>query len=107
MDGVNEVDESLGHDETQDEAHADDYGIGRGTHPAKEEVRTEKDIWGSYQPGREKLCHNNPNEGAIASIPNEEEDTDGEGGDPADVTRIRRNHLRYQILWQILGSGKY
>ena len=42
MDGVDEVDESLGHDETQDEAHADDYGIGRGTHPAKEEVRTEK-----------------------------------------------------------------
>ena len=40
MDGVDEVDESLGHDETQDEAHADDYGIGRGTHPAKEEVRT-------------------------------------------------------------------
>ena len=42
MDGVDEVDKSLGHDETQDEAHADHYGIGRGTHPAKEEVRTEK-----------------------------------------------------------------
>ena len=34
MDGVDQVDEGLGHDETQDEAHADYYGIGRGTNPA-------------------------------------------------------------------------
>lgn len=35
MDGVDQVDEGLGHDETQDEAHADHNGVGRGTNPAK------------------------------------------------------------------------
>ena len=44
MDGVDKVDESLGHDEAEDEAHADHYGIGRCTHPAKEEVRTVRNI---------------------------------------------------------------
>ena len=37
MDGVDQVDESLGHDKTQDETHADHYGIRRGTYPAKKE----------------------------------------------------------------------
>ena len=37
MDGVDEVDKSLWHDKTQDEAHADHNGIGRGPHPDKEE----------------------------------------------------------------------
>ena len=92
MDGVDEVDESLGHDEAEDEAHADHYGIGRCTHPAKEEVRTEKYLF-ENQPRREKLCHDNPNEGAIAAIPNEEENADGEGGDPANVTGNRGDHL--------------
>ena len=43
MDGVDQVNESLGHDETQDEPHADHYGIGCGTYPAKRKV-TRKDI---------------------------------------------------------------
>ena len=46
------------------------------------------------QPGREKLCHNDPNEGAIAAIANEEEHADGERGDPANVAGIGGDHLR-------------
>ena len=42
MNGVDQVDESLGHDKTQDEAHADHYGIRRGTYPAKKEGSKER-----------------------------------------------------------------
>ena len=36
--GIDEVDKSLGHDKTQDEAHADDNSICRSTHPGRNGV---------------------------------------------------------------------
>ena len=33
--GIDEVDKSLGHDKTQDEAHADDNSICCSTHPER------------------------------------------------------------------------
>ena len=97
MDGVDEVDKSLWHDKTQDEAHADHNGIGRGPHPGKKEWERQ---W--HQPGGKQLCHDNPDEGAVAAVANEEQDTDGERGDPTDMTRVGRNHLPDEMLvWQL------
>ena len=56
MDGIDEINESLGHDETQDEAHADHYGIGRGAHPARNKRKGRMELFRRFIQFGEYKC---------------------------------------------------